>query len=244
MPLALRVGSRTLQGPYRADNEDALGVLEAPDRVVCVVADGMGGPGQGGRASQRAVAAILTALAEGPFSLREAFARAHEEVLTLHQGSARPASTVTVAFWPRGAEVLHLAHLGDTRAYRARGGKLEQFTVDHDIVAALAAQYGLSREEVWGQWRVRNVLVRFLGHEDASCAEPDLSTVSVRPGDRLLLCSDGLSSFVDDGELLGLLSARLDVRERADALAQLALDRRSRDNVSCIVGQFFEEEGP
>ncbi len=243
MPLALRVGSRTLQGPHRGDNEDAVAVLEAPDRVACVVADGRGGQGLGALASQRAVAAILAALAGDPFALRAAIARAHEDVLTLSQDICQAISTVTVALWPRGAGVIHLAHLGDTRAYRARGDALQQLTQDHDAIGALAAHYGASREDVLSRWHVRNVLVRYLGNK-AGNAEPDLSAVSVQPGDRLLLCTDGLSNFVKDGELLGLLSARFDTQKCADALAQLALDRRSRDNVSCIVGQFFEEEGP
>jgi protein phosphatase len=244
MPVALRVGGCTLKGNWRSENEDAIGVAHFPDVVITVVADGMGGSGGGAQASQCAVVTILSCLskpgrdqagsAAGESALRHAVARAHEEVVALQPPQVgRLSSTITLALWFRGADWIHLAHLGDCRAYRVRGGVIEQLTTDHNIGEALVAAGRVTRAELHrspGSW---HVLYRFLGAGQFD--GPDIRAVSIQADDRLLLCSDGLSSFVPALDLLAQLRDRADAQECAERLCQLALDRGSRDNISAVV---------
>jgi protein phosphatase len=244
MPRTLRTGSCSLQG-LRSDNEDAVAVDEFSDLVLCQVADGMGGGGLGAQASQLVVA-TLAAEVDKPArdrngctdmgaALRCAIARAHDAVLALHQQGGRAASTVTVALWLRGTEVLHIAHVGDSSAWLVRGQWIERLTRVHDAIQLLADAEGISYEEMQQRVVCGRVLVRILGSAEPAAAEPDLRIVPVHAGDRVLLCTDGLSTVVADQHLLAALPTHRDVQACADALCRLALDHGSRDDVSCVV---------
>jgi protein phosphatase len=128
---------------------------------------------------------------------------------------------------------LHIANLGDSRAYLMRGKKIEQLTVDHSIAQALVEAKTISAAEARTH-RYRNVLWKYLGSNEVG-EGPEVKAVQIQAGDRLLLCTDGLSGVVTDEQLVNFLRDHADPQECADGLGQLALDCGSKDNVSCIV---------
>lgn len=208
MPLCLRAGCCSQQGPYRQDNEDHAAVARWADAVVCVVADGMGGAGAGRLASERAVATLLANLdkpghdragAGIEAALRTAFARANDAVLAAHVPGQRGGSTATLSLWLRGADRVHVAHVGDTRAYHLSDRRLTVLTEIHDVRNALVRNGTLTPEQA-RTYSIRNVLYRDLGSPDVYDLEPaDLTDVPIRPGDRFLLCCDGVYNLLDDG---------------------------------------------
>jgi protein phosphatase len=249
----LRAGSCSLQG-RRPENEDAVAVAEFPYVVICAVADGMGGGGLAEQASQRAIAAALGCLDKPgrdrnaatriEAALRQAFAQADEEMLTLQQQQGvRCASTLALALWVRGTPFLHLAHLGDCLAYRVRGQAIELLTVEHTIAEALVAAGRITREQARsGGWS--RCLHRFLGAGlPAPDAQPDIGTASIQPDNRFLLCTDGvLLPFLPEAEVLRSLKETTEAQQCAERLCQLGLDHGSRDNVSCVVIEVVETE--
>jgi protein phosphatase len=228
----------------RSSNEDAVAVASFPDVLICAVADGSGGGENGIQASRRAIGAALAGLskpgrdrtgtADVGVLLRQVFAQAHADVLALSsQAGHRCGSTLALALWMRGAEVIHLAHIGDSRAYRVRGNEIQRLTTDHTVAEGLIANRTVTREEVRqspGTWQV---LYRFLGADPFY--GPEIGTVPLKAGDRFLLCTDGLTRVVPDEQLLNFLRSQPDVQQCADGLGRLALDCGARDNVSCIV---------
>jgi protein phosphatase len=240
MPLALRVGSCSLQGK-RPDNEDAIAVGEFPDVIVLAVADGIGGGGRGALASQRAVESVVGCLDKAgrdragvvgiEAALRQAVLRADEEVRSLQEPAHPCASTITVVLWFRETATFHLAHLGDVRVYQIRGQAIERLTICHDLREALVRHGTITREQA-SSMRGGGRLLRYLGNWQPS-EGPDLHAVPIQAGDRFVLCTDGV--FLREDEILHFIRDRADVQRCAEGLCRLALDHGSRDNVSCIV---------
>lgn len=208
-----------------------------------IVADGMGGHRAGDVASELAVGCLSDALQfwdgavsqdEGSSRLKELILKANAvvyETASLNEKYHNMGTTVVAAVMnDRGGWI---GHIGDSRAYRLRGGVLEQLTDDHTLVNELAKSGQLSPEEA-AQHPRRNVLTRALGTERD--IKPDMLTFEWRPGDRMLLCSDGLSNMVDPSTLRATLEqpgATLD--EIADRLVELALDAGGDDNVTVVL---------
>ncbi|MCI0680925.1 MAG: protein phosphatase 2C domain-containing protein [Gemmataceae bacterium] len=245
MALALNIGKCTLLGNYRENNEDAIEVKAFPDMTVCIVADGMGGQAYGEIASKRAIEVVprelrkhLTAVASGEEAqsiIKKAVVQANEEIVTmgaLDREMKNMGTTIVMSLWRKGAEI-HVASLGDSRAYLVRGGQIEQLTVDHSLAQALVENKTITPEEA-KEHRFRNVLWKYLGSKEIG-EGPDVRDIALQVGDRLLLCSDGLSGPVPDPQLLAFMVDHADAQQCADGLGQLALDSGSRDNVSCIV---------
>ena len=117
---------------------------------------------------------------------------------------------------------------------------MDQLTVDHSIAQALVEAKTISAAEARTH-RYRNVLWKYIGSNEVG-EGPEVKVVNLQAGDRLLLCTDGLSSFVPDEQMLNFIKEQPDVQECADGLGQLALDteHNSRDNVSCIVIEVVE----
>jgi protein phosphatase len=247
MALALNIGKCTLLGNYRENNEDAIDVKQFPDMTVCLVADGMGGQAYGEVASKRAIEVVPRELRKNltgggnPDQVREiirkAVLQANEEILTiaaLDRDLKNMGTTVVLALWRRGPE-MHIANLGDSRAYLIREGQIEQLTVDHSLAQALVENKTISPEEAKGH-RFRNYLWKYLGCKEKDMGEgPDIKAIHIQAGDRLLLCTDGMTGPVPDEQILEFVQSHPIVQECADGLGQLALDMGSRDNVSCIV---------
>ena len=250
MSLALNIGKCTLLGNYRENNEDAIDVKQFPEITLCLVADGMGGQAAGEIASKRATEVIprelkknlqKTATAdEAKKVIRKAIVQANEEIIAmgaLDRDLKNMGTTVVLAVWRRTNEI-YIAGVGDSRAYLVRDNKIEQLTVDHSLAQALVEAKTISAEEARDH-RFRNVLWKYLGTKEVG-EGPEVKALTVQPGDRILLCTDGLSGVVSDDQLLQSVREQTDVQKCADALGQLALDSGSRDNVSCIVLEVVE----
>jgi protein phosphatase len=250
MGLALNIGKCSLLGNYRENNEDAIEVKQFPDLTLCLVADGMGGQAAGEIASKRAIEVIprelkknlspSTPADEAKRIIRTAVVQANEEIMAmgaLDRDLRNMGTTVVLAAWRKGNDIL-VAGVGDSRAYLIRGGKMEQLTVDHSLAQALVEAKTISAEEARGH-RFKNVLWKYLGTKEVGDG-PEVKAITLQPGDRLLLCTDGLSGPVSDDQVLKCVQEHTDMQKCADALAQLALELGSRDNVSCIVIEAVE----
>jgi protein phosphatase len=251
MTLALRIGQCSLCGPYRPSNQDAVAVGRFGDLTLCLVADGSGRGEAGEIASRRAVEVVARELKcrlppdadreQARGVIRSAAVRAHEELSALN-GSERGNGTATLvaAVWHKGRE-LYVAHVGDSRAYRIRGERYEQLTLDHDVARALVAAGTITPEQARHS-RISNRLWRYLGGFVGD--GPEIQTVTAEPGDWFLLCTDGLSNYVTEGQAVHCVRAAHGPQECAEILVRLALEQGSRDNVSCVVMEVPRDPGP
>jgi serine/threonine protein phosphatase PrpC len=236
---ALRVGSRTEQG-VRANNEDTF-VVDLRQRLF-LVADGMGGQDRGEVASSMAADQIprrvhdLLADAKPPQSaLSQALAQVNDAII--HAGSAQPegrrmGTTAVVAL--QHDEHVFVANLGDSRAYLIRGDQVEQLTMDHSVAAALVATGALTPDEARYS-PYSNVLHKFLGCVHLA-EQAEVRSFVPQAHDRLLLASDGLTNHITDDDLRSQRFS--EPQEWVNYLVKTALERGSRDNVTCIVVAF------
>lgn len=226
-------GSRTDIGLAREQNEDSL-VVAAP---LFVVADGMGGHEAGEVASEIAVNTIAayaptTADAE---ALGRAVEVANREVIdaTLSgRGREGMGTTCTAAILENNRLVI--AQVGDSRAYVLHDGKLSQITRDHSLVADMVESGQITREQARYHPN-RSVITRALG-SDVNM-QPDLYEITIEEGDRVLLCSDGLTSMLPDEEIRDVMVANPDPQACADGLVEAALSAGGLDNVTVIVAK-------
>src|SRR5262245_58742022 len=242
MALVLNIGKCTLLGNYRENKEDAIDVKQFPELTLCMVADGMGGQAAGEIASKRATEVVPRELKKNlppdadPEStkqiIRKAVVQANEEIIAmgaLDRDLRNMGTTVVMAVWRKGPEMF-VASVGDSRAYALTSKGIKQLTVDHSLAQALVEAKTISAEEARDH-RFRNVLWKYLGSKEVG-EGPEVRVMPISPGDRFLLCSDGLSGVVPDDRLHQCLMEFPDPQQCADALGQLALDSGSRDNVS------------
>jgi serine/threonine protein phosphatase PrpC len=251
MALALNIGKCTLLGNYRENNEDAVDVKQYPDLTVCVVADGMGGQQAGEIASKQAIEVLPRELKKNLVNvtdqdrtrqlIREAVVQANAiimEMASLDRDLTNMGTTVVMAVWRKGSNTIYIASIGDSRAYLLRGSKLEQLTIDHSIAQALVEAKTITPADARTH-KYRNVLWKYLGSKEVG-EGPDVKAITVNVGDRLLLCTDGLTGFVPDDQLVPFIQEHMNIQDCADGLGQLALDAGSKDNVSCIVIEVTE----
>jgi serine/threonine protein phosphatase PrpC len=232
---AYRTALRTHVGLVRARNEDSAAAL--PERGLWVVADGMGGHARGDRASS-----LVTSRLAGlpPTDGAQDLLRAVQSALAacnreLHAPAAREGlsgCTVVVLLAVDG----HFACLwaGDSRLYRLRAGRLEQLTRDHTLVQELVDRGELTPEAARVHpWR--NRITRAVGIDD--WLELDVTQDRLMPGDRFLLCTDGLNGELEEEEIKVNLS--VDPPDAAaEALLRLTLERGARDNVTLVLVEF------
>lgn len=253
MALTLNLGKCTLLGNYRENNEDAIDVKQFADLTICLVADGMGGQAAGEIASKRAIEVVPRELKKHLDSeanpeetkqvIRRSIVQANEEIIAmgaLDRDLRNMGTTVVLAVWRKGTNTIHIAGVGDSRAYLVRGSKIEQLTVDHSLAQALVEAKTISAAEA-REHRFRNVLWKYLGSKEVGDG-PEVKAVPIQVGDRFLLCTDGLSGVVADDGLRNFIRDQTNVQQCADGLGQLALDSGSRDNVSCIVIEVAESK--
>lgn len=243
MNIALRYAARSDVGLVRANNQDA--AYAGPHLLV--VADGMGGHAGGDVASSMTIAALahLDGESHGPDDALSELERSVDEArLDLVQRSEDEPDLngmgTTVTAMLRAGNKLVMAHLGDSRAYLLRDGELTQVTTDHTFVQHLVDTGRISAEDAESHPQ-RNVVMRVLGDFDVDLT-PDMSVREARPGDRWLLCSDGLSGFVSMETLEQTLIELPDIDECADHLVQLALRAGSTDNITAVVADVIDIE--
>lgn len=231
--MRLVAGWATDVGLVRAANEDSYLVDDALG--VFAVADGMGGHAAGEIASSTAVEALRAALARGDDVVTavldanaEVFSRAHRQ-----QSLAGMGTTLTVAV-TEGGRHLRLGHVGDSRAYLLRDGVLDRLTDDHSMVEELLRAGRITAEEA-AVHPQRNIVTRAIGISPLDL-EVDTRLVEVAAGDRVMLCSDGLSGLTTASELQSLLDDRTcSPQEAATRLVDLALAHGGDDNVTVVV---------
>jgi protein phosphatase len=224
---------RTDTGRRRRRNEDAY-VCEPP---LFAIADGMGGA-QAGEVASGLAAAVLAepggeergaervrALIEE--ANRRVFRRSSEDAAVSGMGT-----TMTVALVDPDAATIVLGHVGDSRAYRIRQGELEQLTDDHSLVGELTRSGKLSREEAETHPQ-RSVITRAVGTEPD--VDVDVETIPFEPGDIFLLCSDGLTDMVSDGEILALVDGSSGLDDAARALVTAANRGGGEDNITVVL---------
>lgn len=221
--MKLRFAATTDAGK-RGANEDHVGWDEAAG--IWVVADGMGGHVAGEVASRITVEATLKWARE--FRLADSLLKAHEAVLEAARASAghEGMGSTVVALRVR-EDSSEIGWVGDSRAYLWRAGTLTQLTRDHSLMQALSDRLG-SAEGLYDH----RILVQAMGMENP---RPGIVALPLRPGDRVLLATDGLTTEVDDARLAQLLAAAGSPQAAVDALLAEALARGGHDNISIIV---------
>ena len=237
----MKAALRTDVGKVRRQNEDAAWFDEA--RGVFAVADGMGGHLAGEVASGMAIEAVRDMAKKNDFAsvnvMREAVMSAHEAIIRHAQKNPACAGMgTTLSMMWRGGHYMYIAHVGDSRIYRYRGGELERITQDHSLVEELVRARIITREEARTHPR-RNIITRALGTQGDTL--PDLLAADVRPGDLWLLCTDGLCGMISDEEIARVLSSGATLDMMAGSLIEKALDAGGRDNVTLVLCR--EEEG-
>lgn len=239
-PLIMRYAARSDVGRVRAKNDDSAYV----GRHLAVVADGMGGHAGGDVASAATVLDMIhldsddydgdagTILADEIQTANSLLS----ELVHINPKLAGMGTTVTALLLAEGK--LHFAHIGDSRAYRLRNGEFKQVSVDHTFVQRLIDEGRLRPEEAETHPH-KNVLMRVLGDVDAS-PELDLATLDVEPGERWLLCSDGLN-YVAGHVVERTVRETKDLRECAELLVDLTLEAGAPDNVTVVMLEIAEQ---
>jgi serine/threonine protein phosphatase PrpC len=238
--LIMRYAARSDVGRVRSKNDDSA----YAGRHLAVVADGMGGHAGGDVASASTVLDMIhldhdsypggaeTVLADEIQTANSLLS----ELVHVDPKLAGMGTTVT-ALLLEGRR-LHFAHIGDSRAYRLRNGKFEQISVDHTFVQRLIDEGRLRPEEAETHPH-KNVLMRVLGDVDAS-PELDLDELDVEPGERWLLCSDGLN-YVQGAVVEQVVRETKDLAECAELLVELTLANGAPDNVTVVLLEIVEE---
>jgi protein phosphatase len=245
----VQIEAATDIGLRRSQNEDHFATWTSPDPVererrgvLLAVADGMGGANAGEVASHLAVATAIVAWRESPgVQLPEELASAleaanhavHTESLAHPDQNGMGTTLTLLAF--RGDRAC-FAHVGDSRAYLVRKGLIHQLTDDHSLVAQLVRDQQLTPQQARVDPR-RNVVTRSVGvsahvEVDAACLEEPL-----RPGDTLVLSTDGLHGLVEDQEIAAV-AANGDLRLACKQLIELARDRGGPDNITVVLARF------
>ncbi|HEY8078703.1 MAG TPA: protein phosphatase 2C domain-containing protein [Labilithrix sp.] len=254
VPTTLRVAARTDVGKVRERNEDGFVVADldrnvtpaVPARldaghagVLLAVADGMGGAEAGDVASAIALDDLRRIVASPPANvprstlLEQAFHHAHRAIRDASEGQPekRRMGTTLTAVHVQGGEA-YVAHVGDSRAYLVRAGRIAPITHDQTVVQQLVDSGLLAPEDIDAS-PFRSVILQAVGHQ------PDLdvavSRVELRSRDCIVLCSDGLTNAVSDAELLGTVLTSMSLDVAAQRLVDLANQRGGKDNITVVL---------
>jgi protein phosphatase len=234
-------GGLSVAGPVREDNQDAIHLPDhehpAGPGLLFAVADGMGGYAHGGVASLLALESLSGTLAsQNGTPIPRALQRSVETAnLTVYQkahqlGVGRMGTTLTAAYVL--GDVLFLAHVGDSRAYLIRDGRAICLTADHTTVGDMVRARILSPDRIRTHAQ-RSVLNKAIGI--GLFVQPDITQNKLRENDRLVLCSDGVWSVIEDDELARVAAEQAPVDLISRNLIDLALQRETDDNASVVV---------
>jgi PPM family protein phosphatase len=234
--LELRPFGLTHAGKVRQNNEDALLLGGGEDETLFVVADGIGGFEAGEVASSLAVDVLKDLQPDEPF--KAAIGEANRRIVAAGRGdeklSGMGTTVVAIRFGGKqGEPVAEVAHVGDSRAYLVRGGDMKPITEDHSLVAELVRSGDLTRDEA-AEHPQKNLITRALGADEE--VDVDTAILPIVAGDRILLCSDGLSDMVSETGISEILAETPDDPERAArVLLSAALDAGGNDNITIVV---------
>jgi protein phosphatase len=236
--MKVRVGATTDIGQVREGNEDSYLVLEP----LYVVADGMGGHRGGEVASSLALETVQGMFERREGSLAEQVAEANRAVFDRSQNdrSVSGMGTTLTAAQVDGNRV-HLVHVGDSRAYLFRAGELTQITEDHTLVHRMVLEGEITPEEAETHPH-RSILTRALGVDQT--IQVDEGDIEVVPGDRLLLCTDGLTGMVPEGQIREILLETPDPQEAVEKLIKVANRAGGIDNITALILDFEDDGGP
>ncbi len=236
--ISVRYGHATDKGCKRGHNEDALSVH--PELGLWLVADGMGGHQKGEVASAIVGQTVFACVQEGS-SLSQAVKQAHVSVLNaIHTGQGAPGmGSTVVALRIQDSQRYEVVWVGDSRAYLWNGQELRQLTRDHSFVQQLV-DYGAITEAEARNHPHKNIITRAIGFANAPQQQGgeiavDSISGTLKPGDRLLLCSDGLTGEIGRLEIEEVLSQQHDDQAAVDELIRRALDHGGSDNVTVIL---------
>jgi protein phosphatase len=244
-PPALHIGHLSDRGQRREVNEDHYWIPTpevdpaalASKGMLFLVADGMGGHQGGQRASHLAASIVPQAYygaagGDAAQSLRQALQAANDEIVREARANAalHNMGTTAVAAVIQGNR-LTVAHVGDSRAYRLRGGQLSQLTSDHSFVEEGISRGQIAQEDA-ATHPYRGVITRALGAKPE--LQPDVRELDWLPGDQLLLCTDGLSNLVPPEEIAAVLGSR-GAQQAAQRLVDLANQNGGPDNITAVV---------
>jgi protein phosphatase len=254
--LKFKVFGGTDPGIKRSNNEDSFGIDQ--QLGLFIVADGMGGHAAGEIASKMAIDVIMdyirrTAASDEPYltgfnnrysrtgnRLSSAIILANQLIsdTAANRKEWQGMGTTLVAAWlpDPDSSRLSLAHVGDSRAYLLRHGKLQQLTTDHSLVEEQIRDGLISREEASFS-SVRNMITKALGFRER--VEADIIETEVEPGDKLLLCSDGLTTMLSDKEILTTLKLTGNLETTCRQLIGAANAKGGKDNITVIIAGFL-----
>jgi len=253
MAMSVQVAGKSDVGCVRTNNEDNFGY---DTRLgVYVVCDGMGGQAAGEVASKMGVDSVLAYFrsANGNYPV---VGRKFEGVSPMANALASAVQLANQRIFERAAnDTAHagmgstivgalirdnyvaLAHVGDSRIYLIRDGKIQQLTADHSLVMEQVRRGLITLEEA-EQSEMQNIIIRALGSEEG--VEPDVDEMIARPGDILLLASDGLTKHVKDPQMLELVKGAATLEQAIDRLIQAAKDHGGDDNITCVLVRVVE----
>ena len=237
--MKVSVGAATDIGQVREGNEDSLLVV-AP---LYAVADGMGGHRGGEVASSLALETVQGMFERKEGSLADQVVEANRAVFDRSQNdrSVSGMGTTLTAALVDGSRV-HLVHVGDSRAYLLRDGELAQLTEDHTLVHRMVMEGEISQEEAETHPQ-RSILTRALGVDQS--VQVDEGDVEAAAGDRLLLCTDGLTGMVPEGQIREILLESADPQEAVEKLVKVANRAGGIDNITAVILDFSEDgSGP
>jgi protein phosphatase len=238
--MILRTAAHTDVGLRRRGNEDRFAV--DADLGLCLVADGMGGHNAGQVASALAATTVLASLRERKSSdasaserLRSALEDANRAIYQAARQNPQYGGmgTTIVALLAEG-ERAALAHVGDSRAYRMRGGRIRQLTDDHSMVGELLRRNEITADDARDHPH-RHMLTRALGVRGH--VQPDLAELTLAPGDLFVLCSDGLTTHVEDHEIAKLVGEARDLDAACATAIELANRRGGEDNITVVLAR-------
>jgi serine/threonine protein phosphatase PrpC len=243
--MSLRIddqATRTDTGRQRSANEDSL-FTRAP---LFVVADGMGGAQAGEVASKTAAESFDRELPQAPPEqlLRETIEAANRAIHERARNDpdlAGMGTTITAAIVDPAAEEVAIGHVGDSRAYRLRGGKLERLTRDHSLVEEMRRKGQLTDAQA-AEHPQRSIITRALGPEPE--VEVDLQTVPAQAGDVFLICSDGLTTMLADEQIAQLLARATSMQSAVRALVDEANRAGGRDNITVVAFLLTDAAAP
>ncbi len=231
----------SVAGLVRQDNQDAIHLHDmrfAPERgQLFAIADGMGGYSLGGIASKLALDSLINALFSkdypSPDSIKSGIENANLQVFNTaaQRGVGRMGTTITAAFLL--GDTLHIGHVGDSRAYLIRKGSATCLTIDHTAVGEMVRAKLISPGKIRTHAN-RSVLTRAVG--TGLFVKPDISKHKLQEGDRIILCSDGVWSVIEDDEFAEVAN-KIPAEHISKALVEMALQRESDDNASVVAFQ-------